>query len=416
MFSPFSNSIKRFLFAMLIAVVLLPVLIPAEKAAAETLTYEEPVLYYFWGHCPVCSKPEDHVGLFNNYPLEVQIYEVFHDPDGRQVYDRISDELEIETYGFPTIVFNNRYWLGFSETVQADLLEEIDNYLAGQSRTEFQNILVIPLLGEVNLMSSPLLLTTAIIATLDGFNPCSLFVLTFLLAIIVHSASRKRIFLVGITFLLVTSFVYGLFMLGVLNIMLFASQLFWIRNIISAIVIILGLIAIKDFLFFKEGVSVVIPESYKKKYYKQVRSVFYKDGLFPTIAATTVMALGIALVELPCTAGFPFIWSSIVSNADLGPVYFIALFLLYIFLYLLIELIIFGIAVIRMQSIKITEEKGRLLKLIAGSLMLTMGLILLAKPEYMENITGVLLTFGLSFTLVLLIYYSRLLVKNGKER
>jgi len=388
------------LFLRLIIFLLLPTmflpLCAAGSSDADSLSnyHDDAIIYYFWGHCPVCSKPEEHVGLFEDYPLEVQIYEVFHDPEGRRVYDRISEELDIEIYGFPTIVFNNRYWLGFSDTVQADLLEEIDNYLTGNNRSGVQNLIKVPLLGEIDLISSPLLLTTAIVATLDGFNPCSLFVLTFLLAIIIHSASRKRIFLVGITFLLITSLVYGLFILGVLNIMIFASQLFWIRNVVSAVVIILGLIAIKDFLFFKEGVSVVIPESYKKKYYGQVRSVFYKDGLFPTIAATAVMALGISLVELPCTAGFPFIWSSIVSNADLSPIYFIALFALYLFLYLLIELIIFGIAVIRMQSIKITEERGRLLKLIAGSLMLTMGLMLLVKPGYMENLTGVLLTFG----------------------
>jgi hypothetical protein len=69
-----------------------------------------------------------------------------------------------------------------------------------------------------------------------------------------------------------------------------------------------------------------------------------------------------------------------------------------------------------MQSIKITEERGRLLKLIAGSLMLTMGLMLLVKPGYMENLTGVLLTFGFSFMLIFITFYSRLIVKYLKER
>ncbi len=368
---------------------------------------EETVLYYFWGFCPVCSKPEEHVYLFEDYPIRVEIYEVFHDDEGRAIYDQVSEDLGIEIYGFPTLVFKDKYWLGFSETVQAEILAEIDAHLTGEDSAVSQSVISIPFYGEVDLQASPLLLTTAIIATLDGFNPCSLFVLTFLLAIIVHSASRKRIVLVGLTFLAVTSAVYGLFMLGVLNIMLFAGQLFWIRNIVSAIVILLGLVGIKDFLFFKEGVSFVIPDAYKKKYYSQVRNIFYTKSIMPMIIATSVMALGIALVELPCTAGFPFIWSSIVSTKNLLLTEYVSLFIFYLFLYLLIELIIFFIAVIRMRSVKMTEERGRLLKLIAGSLMLVLGLILLFRPDYMENLVGILITFGSALILILFIFLIR---------
>ncbi|MDW7729675.1 MAG: hypothetical protein SCJ94_06655 [Bacillota bacterium] len=367
---------------------------------------EKTVLYYFWGYCPVCSKPEEHVHLFEDYPITVEIYEVFHDEEGRAVYDQFSEDLGIEVYGFPTLVFKDKYWLGFSETVQVEILAEIEAHLSGEDSAAGQ-IIQIPFYGEVDLQASPLLLTTAIIATLDGFNPCSLFVLTFLLAIIVHSASRKRIFLVGLTFLAVTSAVYGLFMLGVLNIMLFASQLFWIRNIVSAVVILLGLVGIKDFLFFKEGVSFVIPDSYKKKYYSQVRNIFYTKSVIPMIIATSVMALGIALIELPCTAGFPFIWSSIVSTKDLPLSQYAILFIIYLFLYLLIELIIFFIAVIRMRSVKMTEERGRILKLIAGSLMLVLGLVLFFRPDYMENLIGILITFGSAFILILLMFLFR---------
>jgi hypothetical protein len=371
-----------------------------------------PVLYYFWGHCPVCSKPEDHVGLFDDYPVKVEIYEVFYDQEGRRIYDQFRNSLGIEHFGFPTLVFEDRYWLGFSDTVQGEIITAIELSLTGGSAVETQNVISLPIYGEVDLVVAPVLLTTVIIASLDGFNPCSLFVLTFLLAIIVHSASRKRILLVGITFLIVTAAVYGFFILGVLNIMLFAARLFWIRNLVAAVVIFLGMVSIKDFLFQKKGISFSIPDHYKGKFYSQVRNIFYTDAILPTILATTVMALGIALVELPCTAGFPFIWSSIVSGMDLPMIHFFFLFAVYLFFYLLIELIIFLMAVIRMRSIKMTEEKGLFLKLIAGSMMLVLGLILLIRPDYMENIVGIILAFGAAAALIALVCLSKKLVSG----
>ncbi len=389
----------------------------ADAQSSSTESGDESIVYYFWGFCPICSKPEEHVGLFEDYPVKVEIYEVFHDPAGREKYDQLRDALGIETFGFPTVVYNGRYWLGFSETVQNEILAAIEASLSGSETQAQRDIITLPVIGEVDLNDSPILLTTVIIAFLDGFNPCSLFVLTFLLAIIVHSASRKKIFTVGLTFLIVTAAVYGFFILGILNIMIFVAQLFWIRNLVAAIVIFLGLLGIKDFFIFKQGVSATIPDSYKSKYYKQVRNVFNTESLIPMISATAVMALGIALIELPCTAGFPFIWSSIIAGLELSTPAFIGLFLIYILIYLSIELVLFSLAVIKMRSVKMTEERGRILKLVAGTLMLVLGLILLVNPEFMENILGLLITFSVSALLILLLYYARkLLLSIGRQK
>jgi len=371
-------------------------------------------VYYFWGYCPTCSKPEEHVHLFDDYPVKVEIYEVFQDDEGRKKYEQISEELGIEVRGFPTLVFRDQFWLGFSEAVQEDIINAIETNLEEGEAADRSNVLNLPFIGEVDLYASPILLSTFIIAFLDGFNPCSLFVLTFLLAIIIHSASRKRIFLVGFTFLLVTSAVYGLFILGILNIMVFVAQLFWISYIVAAVVIFLGLVAIKDFILFKEGLTFSIPEKYKSRYYQQVRKIFYTESVIPMITATAVMALGIALVELPCTAGFPFIWSSLIAELDPGLTYFITLFLVYIITYLSVELIIFFVAVIRLRSIKMTEERGRLLKLIGGSLMLVLGLILMIDPTYMESMIGIIAAFGATAALVLFLYFARRLYENRR--
>jgi len=199
-------------------------------------------------------------------------------------------------------------------------------------------------------------------------------------------------------------------MLGALNVMLIASQLFWIRNLVAAIVIILGVFGIKDYFAYKEGLSMSIPDSYKTKYYRQVRKIFYSKSIVPMITATAVMAMGIALVELPCTAGFPFIWTGIITRLNLSTSEYAFLFALYLFIYFADEFIIFLLALLKMRTVKITEESGRFLKLVAGSLMVILGLVLVVEPTLMESLPGMGLAFGASLVLILLMYAMRKLL------
>jgi cytochrome c biogenesis protein CcdA len=404
----------RIILIRIVTAAILPILLvgligtaTGYAAAGGELDQEAPVLYYFWGRCPVCAEPEQHLDQFAQYPIDIAVHEVFYDPDSRALYDDFRQKMGIEVYGFPTIVYRDQYWIGFSPAIQEEIRQAIEASLQNRPGLERQNRITVPLFGELNLAAAPIILSTVIISFLDGFNPCSLFVLTFLLAMIVHSASRKRIFLVGFTFLVVTAAVYGLFMIGVLNIMVFAARLFWISQIVSLLVVAMGLVAIKDFLFFKKGFSLSIPDHHKARFYRQVRNVFYTKSTGPMIIATVAMAAGIALIELPCTAGLPVVWSGLVSGLDLSWFYFLFLFALYLIMYLFAELIVFTLAVVRMRTVKLTEEGGRFLKLISGCLMLVLGFVLLFRPEYMENLAGMLVTFGAAAVLISVVYLFR---------
>lgn len=391
--------------------------VTGSEESLQDSVLEEGVLYYFWGFCPLCDKPDTHLDRFEQYPIEIEVHEIIYNADSLDKFNRAREELGIDLIIFPIFIYNHQYWIGYSETVTDEVAKAIEASFNDGAKSRTDITIKIPLVGEVDLLSSPVFLATLIIAFLDGFNPCSFFVLTFLLAIIVHSASRKRILLVGLTFLIVTSLVYGLFIVGALNIMLIASQLFWIRNFVATLVIILGILGIKDFFAFKEGFSTSIPDSYKTKYYSQVRRVFYSQSIVPMVTATAVMALGIALVELPCTAGFPFIWSGILAGLDLSTLEYIFLFALYLTIYFIDEFFIFLLAVLKMRTVKLTEESGRFLKLVAGVLMLVLGFVLLLKPSLMESIKGILVAFTASFMLILMIYgFRRFLPTQPRNR
>jgi uncharacterized membrane protein HdeD (DUF308 family) len=100
------------------------------------------------------------------------------------------------------------------------------------------------------------------------------------------------------------------------------------------------------------------------------------------------MAAGISLVELPCTAGFPVIWAGILRSQGVEGAAFGALLALYLLIYVLDELILFGAVVVTMQVTRFEERHGRLLKLVGGAVMLALGVVLLVAPQLMEDLVA----------------------------
>ena len=98
-------------------------------------------------------------------------------------------------------------------------------------------------------------LSTVLIGIVDGFNPCSLWVLTMLLAMIVRTNSRKKTLIIGIVFLTVTAAIYALFIGGVFTVLSYVSFMKWIQIAVAVLTLVMGLINFKDYFFFKEGVS-----------------------------------------------------------------------------------------------------------------------------------------------------------------
>lgn len=271
----------------------------------------------------------------------------------------------------------------------------------GSTGSEPNDAYDLPIVGEVRGDAYPLVVLTVLIAFVDGLNPCSIWVLSFLLGIVLYSG-KKDVIMVGLTFLIVTALVYGLFIAGALTIFHFIAHLFWIRMIVAVIAIIFASVSIKDFFWFKKGISFTIPDRYKPGIYKKVRGLMKKEDSLTLIVATTAMAAGIALVELPCTAGFPVIWSQIVAERALETPVYIAFLILYILIYLSIEMIIYFSAALQMKRFDFGKKEGRIIKLVGGSIMLILGLIMLIDYTMMEDLRWTLILFALTISVTLI--------------
>ena len=366
---------------------------PAADADAE-------VLWYFWrDHCPFCREAAAWLDrLEAEQPsLEVRRVEVVQDPAGRARFLAMMAERGEPPNAVPTFILGDTVWVGFAphiaEAIEARLLAEGSAAEpAGSSRWRLD----LGPLGQLDLAGESMLFATLLIAFVDGFNPCSLWVLTVLLAMILGSGSRARTAAVGGTFLLVTAILYGLFISGLFAALSVARHLASIQLVVALFALAFGAVNVKDYFAFRQGLSFSIPERFKPKIYRGSREVRRERALPMTLLVTVVLAGGVALVELPCTAGFPVVWSSLLAESGVEGSTFAGLLAAYLLVYLLDEILVLAVAIVTLRMSRMQETHGRTLKLVGGMVMLALGIVMLVAPGMMESLGGSLLVIGLA--------------------
>ena len=235
-------------------------------------------------------------------------------------------------------------------------------------------------------ISLPLPLFTFIIALVDGFNPCNLFVLTLLIGLLVSAShSREKIYITGYTFIAVVYVIYFLFMATWLNVFKFVGFIDPLRYSIAAIAILAGVVNCKELFFFRKGITLMIQDKHKAplvKRIERVKEVFVKGSIPMLISASVVLAAFASLVELPCTAGFPLIYTGVLAGKVLETSFsYYAYLLFYNLVYILPLSVIIGIFGCTMKAKQISKRQMQVIKFIGGAIMLLLGLILLINPE-----------------------------------
>jgi cytochrome c biogenesis protein CcdA/glutaredoxin len=361
----------------------------------------------FWGDgCPYCHDAKDFLEDLSSREPRIRLldYEVWFDEANRALMQAEAAARGVSADAVPLIVLEELAWVGYTPRIGAEVEAAARGRLdpvgpvrpdppdAGASTAA---IIDVPVVGPVDLGGRSLVVATVLIGFVDGVNPCSLWVLTVLLALVLHTGSRRRVAAVGLTFLAVTSLLYALFIIGVYSVLAYISVVEWIRLAVAAIAITFGLVNVKDYLWFKVGPSLTIPDERKPGIYRQVRSVARVDRTLPAVLAGTVLlAVGVSLVEIPCTAGFPVIWSDMVSASGAPGTTVAALLAVYLLVYLLDELIVFGAAVYTMRATKLQENHGRTLKLVGGMVMIAIGVAIVVAPGAMETVGGAVAVFA----------------------
>ncbi len=399
------RGVRRVVVALAaVAVAALVVIVPSARVAETGMPVDDDgaadttiELVVFHGDgCPHCARMLAFLDeLDARYPtLDVVAHEVWHDTANQIVFGDTLAQYGEEPRAVPTVVVGGQVFVGYQAAI-ADRIESIVHELAAgrEPATGPEFSIDMPFVGTVDVGSRSLVGATLMIAFVDGVNPCSLWVLSMLLALVVHSGSRARVLAVGSLFLLVTSVLYGLYMLGAYTTLSVVGRRAWIRVVVAVVAGLFGVLHLKEF-WTTVGPSVAIPADRKPALLRRMRRLADAERSLPaTLGGTVVLAVGVSLLETPCTAGLPLLWTDLVAERGVAAAGAAVLFGLYLLVFLIDELLIFGAVVLTMRVTKLQEHHGRLLQLVGGTLMVTLAVAMVAAPQLMDDVVGTAVVF-----------------------
>ncbi len=242
----------------------------------------------------------------------------------------------------------------------------------------------VPVFGSLSPRNMGMPAFTFMVGLVDGFNPCAMWVLMFLLSLLVNLKSRTKILAVAGTFVIISGLAYFAFMSAWLNVFLLIGYLRPAQITLGVMSICVGTVHVKDFFAFGKGVSLSIPESAKPGIYDRVRKIVMAENLTGAVAGAIVLAVLVNVIELLCTAGLPAMYTQILTMQDYPPWKNYAMLGIYNLAYMLDDSLMVGIVVITLGKHKLQENEGRWLKLFSGLVVLTLGMVMIFKPELLK--------------------------------
>jgi glutaredoxin len=372
--------VKRF-FVLLIAVIFIFAFFKANFVFAKERV---DIFLFSSATCPHCAKERIFLDeLKKKYPeVNIKEYEILYHPENRKILKDYYEKYQVpsrEQGMVPATFTPTKYFIGFNEKIGKDI-ENCVRECLDREATPSQTI-KIPILGEVDLSKISLPALTAILGTLDGFNPCAMWILVVLISLLLPLRSRKKILLVGGTFIFAEGLLYFLLMSAWLNAFLALSYVFLLRTSIGIFGIIFGALRLRDFFTWKPGVCKVVDQKGGEKIINKIQNLLKPAAVPATIFGVIALAFSVNLIEFFCSAGFPTIYTKILSLQNLSTIQYYIYLVFYNLFYMLDDFIIVGIALITLSHFKFSDRYNRYSTLVAGLLIFILGLLLIFKPD-----------------------------------
>jgi len=343
--------------------------------------------------------------LREKYPqLTIKDYEITYSHKNLQLLQQVGVELQADVSGVPFTVVGKEYFAGYlSDETTGQEIEKVvkcaiengcEDLVAGLSPEEntqqpiqqvkgIPDILKVPILGELRVKTLSLPFLTFIIALLDGFNPCAMWTLLFLISLLLGTKDRKRMWVLGIAFIVSSALVYFLFLSAWLNLFLFLGFVVWLRILIGLVALGAGGYNLRDYWVNKKGGCNVMGDEKRQKIFEKIRAVTQKRQFILALGGIVLLAIAVNMVELICSAGLPAIYTQILSLSNLPRWQYYLYLTFYILIFMLDDLFVFFTAMITLQAVGIQSKYSQYSHLIGGVLMLVIGLLLLFKPEWL---------------------------------
>jgi cytochrome c biogenesis protein CcdA/glutaredoxin len=333
-------------------------------------------IYFFYGiGCPHCGEVErffEEEDLYARYPVEKR--EIYFNRANALLFSSVMDRLGVpeKSRGVPAVVIGNKLIVG-DEPIKDNFVAEADKF--SRENINSDNQLDNSGTKEKEKNQSLDLTLAAVLgaSTVDAINPCAFAVLIILMTTILATGDGRKALKTGLAFaasIFISYFLMGLGLykaLGVGEI----SHLFY--KIVGWLAIILGLANLKDYFWYGKGFLMEVPTSWRPKLKSLLRSATSPLGAFG-------IGFLVSLILLPCTSGpYIVILGMLAKRAtQLKAVSYLVLYnLIFISPMVVISYAIYkGFDPAKAEEIR--QKRLRTLHLIAGLIMLAMGVVILA--------------------------------------
>lgn len=336
--------------------------------------------------CPHCEAAKIFLDTLQRERPSLQIasYDIAENSTARKRLALLAAERGVADFGVPAFLIGGELTIGFrsADTTGAEIRASLDRRVPGGAPVVGERIRT-EWFGELRIGDLGLPLFTVAIGLLDGFNPCAMWVLLFLLSLLVNLQDRRKMALIAGTFVLVSGVIYFAFMAAWLNMFLLIGLSRAVRIILGSVALVVGTVNIKDFFSLHRGISLSIPESAKPGLYARVRGILQAENLAGAMAGVVILAGLVNIIELLCTAGFPALYTQILTLQRLPMWEYYGYLGLYNLAYIFDDSLMVTIAVLTLSRRKLQESAGRWLKLTSGLVMAGLGAVLLLQPKWL---------------------------------
>lgn len=374
-------------------------------------------IYFFWGEgCPHCNSEKPYLEKLENDHPEVKVfdYEVWKNDKNREYLTEVGEVLNTDISGVPFTVVGDKVFVGFSEYITTKGIEDQIKYCLANTCPDSVSEIVglsvntdppiidpeeiveenpkndtniipgkldVPIFGTIDTKNLSLPAFTIVLGALDGFNPCAMWTLLFLISLLLGMKDKKRRWILGTAFIVASAFVYFLFMAAWLNLILFLGFVVWIRVLISLVAIGGGSYNLKEFFTNKASGCKVTGGEKRQQVFEKLRNITQQKKFIFALIGIIILAFAVNLVELICSAGLPVVFTQVLAMSNLPKWQYYAYMVLYITIFMLDDLFVFFTAMITLEITGISTKYARISHLIGGILMLIIGVLLILKPE-----------------------------------
>jgi len=382
-------------------------LAPAAAAAGHDLPATGVEVFVREG-CPHCEEAQRFVARLrrDRAALQVTIHDIRKEPAALARLRELAAAAGVATPGVPAFYLRGELIVGFAgeSTTGARIEALLDRRPAAPAPSGPQNAacpldeglackpepaaaataaadesIVLPWLDiRITVEDIGLPLFTAAIGLLDGFNPCSMWVLVLMISMLAAIGDRRKMLIIAGTFVAIEGIAYFAFMAAWLNLFLLVGASRASEVVLGVIALVAGLVNVKDFWALGRGITLSIPAAAKPGIYARMRRVLHEESMLVTLAGTAVLAVLVQIVELLCTSGFPALYTRILTLRHLDAWTYYGYLLLYNVMYMLDDVVVLAIGVITLSQHRLQEREGRRLKLLSGMVMLLLGIYLIA--------------------------------------